>query len=132
MARLERATSAAVHATLGSLQRLRRPTLSGQMRLHGLDDAVEILRDRWGVPHIYARTTHDMLFAQGFVHAQDRLWQMDFQRRVVAGRLAEIIGRALVPADRNVRIVGMYRAADEEARLLDAESRRILKRTRRG
>ncbi len=123
MARLQRATSAAVHATLGSLQRLRRPTLSGQLRLHGLDGAVEILRDEWGVPHIYARTTHDLLFAQGFVHAQDRLWQMDFQRRVVAGRLAEIFGRALVSADRNVRIVGMYRAADEEARLLDAESR---------
>ena len=64
----------------------------GAIQLSGLGHPVEVIRDRWGIPHIYAEDTHDLLFAQGFVHAQDRLFQMEFWRRLGAGRLAEVIG----------------------------------------
>ena len=100
---------------------LRRPLARTQGTLHlpGLQDEVEVLRDRWGVPHIYAQNNHDLLFAQGFVHAQDRLWQMDFQRRLVAGRLSEVIGKPTIQADRWIRILGMRRVAEQEVALID-------------
>lgn len=69
----------------------------------GLDDDVEIRIDRWGVPHIYANTTHDVYFAQGFNAARDRLWQLDFNRRRSLGLLAEVFGERLVPYDRAAR-----------------------------
>ena len=72
---------------------------------------VEIIRDTWGVPHIYAKTETDLFFAQGFVHAQDRLFQMDLNRRVGSGRLSEIIGSKGVATDRFARIMGWTRAA---------------------
>ena len=117
------ALSAALSAGLMTVGRVRRPKTRGRMRLRGLTAPVEILRDRWGVPHIYAANARDLMFAQGFVHAQDRLWQMDFQRRLVAGRLAEVVGAAALPADRAVRILGMRRVAETELALLDADAR---------
>src|SRR5512142_3047173 len=72
---------------------------SGRLRLPGLHARVEVIRDRWGAPHIYAESEADLFFAQGFVHAQDRFFQMDFQRRMVAGRLSEIFGPVTVAAD---------------------------------
>ena len=71
--------------------RRRMPQTDGIVKLKGLISNVVIIRDKWGVPHIYANDIHDLLFAQGFIHAQDRLWQMDFQRRVASGRLSEIL-----------------------------------------
>ncbi len=112
-----------LHIGLRAFGRARRPHLRGTLRLPGLRASVEVLRDRWGVPHIYATDPHDLMFAQGFVHAQDRLWQMEFQRRLVAGRLAEVVGPAALPADRAVRILGMRRVAEAEVTLLDAETR---------
>lgn len=112
-----------VTAFLTWLSRRRLPQTHGTCKLPGLHAPVEIIRDRWGVPHIYAQNTHDVLFAQGFVHAQDRLWQMDFQRRLVAGRLSEIMGRETVALDRWMRILGMRRVAEQEVALLDAEAR---------
>lgn len=97
----------------------------GTIRLAGLDAGVEVLRDRWGVPHIYAEGHRDLLFAQGFVHAQDRLWQMDFYRRLVAGRLSEIMGEVTLPVDRWVRTLSMRRVAEQEADLLAAEARSL-------
>jgi penicillin amidase len=107
---------------------LKRPLArtSGTIRLEGLNDEVEILRDRWGVPHIYAAGEHDLLFAQGFTHAQDRLWQMDLWRRLVAGRLSEVMGDLTVPVDRWIRTLSMRRVAEQEARQLSAESRSLL------
>ena len=99
------------------------PRLRGRLRLPALNGPVEVLRDRWGVPHIYAASSGDLLFAQGFVHAQDRLWQMDFQRRVVRGRLAEVFGPTVLDTDRSMRILGMYRVAEAEVALLSPESR---------
>jgi penicillin amidase len=104
---------------------LRRPLArtKGTLRLPGLQDEVEILRDRWGVPHIYASNFHDLLLAQGFVHAQDRLWQMDFHRRLVAGRLSEIMGQATVPVDYWMRTLSMRRVAEREVDLLSPKAR---------
>ena len=59
------------------------PRTVGEIEVRGLEGRVEIVRDRWGVPHVRARTAADLWFAQGFCHGQDRLWQMDFYRRVV-------------------------------------------------
>jgi penicillin amidase len=115
-------------AVLGTSWLLRKPQprYKGKLRAKGLSAPVEILRDRWGVPHIYAKTTEDVLFAQGFVHAQERLWQMDFNRRLVAGRLSEILGPVAVPLDRWMRTLTMRRVAESEVDLLDNESRQCL------
>src|SRR3954449_8055616 len=66
---------------------------------------VEILRDRWGVPHIYAQNSEDLFFAQGFITAKDRLFQIDLWRRVGTGKLAEVLGAAAVSRDRFARLV---------------------------
>jgi penicillin amidase len=104
---------------------LKRPLArtEGSLSLPGLEDPVEVLRDRWGVPHIYARSVHDLLLAQGFVHAQDRLWQMDFARRLVAGRLSEVMGEQTVPLDRWMRTLTIRRVAEQEVDLLDDATR---------
>lgn len=123
MTRFQAPLSAILNVSLHTLGRVRGPKLQGNLHLEGLRASVEVIRDRWGVPHIYARDVHDLLFAQGFVHAQDRLWQMDFQRRVVAGRLAEVLGPAALPSDRGMRILGLRRVAEAEVDLLNADAR---------
>jgi penicillin amidase len=120
-----------MHAVLGSalrvgltgLSRRRLPKNDGVLQLSGLESPVEVLYDRWGVPHIYALTERDLFFAQGFVHARDRLWQMDFTRRLVAGRLSEIFGARTVTADRWLRVFGLRRVVEQEVSLLDADVR---------
>jgi penicillin amidase len=89
----------------------------------GLQAPVEVIRDRWGVPHIYAGSIPDALFAQGYLHAEERLWQMDFNRRLVAGRIAEILGAVALPLDRWMRILGMRRVAARQPDLLEPETR---------
>lgn len=79
--------------------------IEGTISLPELDQPVEILRDRWGVAHIYAQTIHDLFFAQGFVAAQDRLYQIEIWRRTGAGELAEILGPDYVSRDRIARLV---------------------------
>jgi penicillin G amidase len=102
------------------------PKKKGKLDLKGLYEPVEIIFDRYGVPHIYARNEDDLYFAQGYVHAQDRLWQMDFNRRIGSGRLAEIFGEIAIETDRFCRRLGMHRAAAAEAERLPEHSRRIL------
>ena len=68
------------------------PQTEGELSVRGLEGTVEISRDRWGMPRITASSPHDLWFGQGFVHGQDRLWQLDLQRRVANGRLSEIAG----------------------------------------
>jgi len=101
----------AQHPLLDSA-RTRLPTLDGDIVIGGLDSTVEVRRDRWGVPHIYARTTHDLFFAQGYVVAQDRLWQMEMWRRAGEGRLAEVLGPSFVERDRIARLL-LYRGDRE-------------------
>ena len=88
------------------------PKVDGKTRLPGLLAPVEVLRDKMGVPHIYAENSHDLFFGQGYVHAQDRFWQMEFWRRIGAGRLSEILGESAVGNDRFIRTVGWRRAAE--------------------
>lgn len=102
------------------------PGINGHLAVPGLDAPVEIIRDRWGIPHLYAQNVHDLFFAQGYVHAQDRLWQMDFNRRVPSGRLSELFGEVTLPSDRFLRTIGMRRAAEEERARLDPESAAVL------
>lgn len=102
------------------------PQTSGMLTLSGLHEAVEIRRDAYGVPCIQAADEHDLLFALGFVHAQDRLWQMDITRRAAQGRLSELFGGVTVPFDRMFRIIGIRRIAEENERAMTAESRRRL------
>ena len=78
--------------------------IDGRMSVPGLDSAVEVRRDQSGVPHIYAKTVHDLFFAQGFVAAQDRLWQMEMWRRQGEGRLAEVLGPNSVERDKFARL----------------------------
>ena len=88
---------------------------------------VEIRRDRHGVPHILAQSLDDAAFALGFVHAQDRLWQMEMNRRIAAGRLAEVLGPQAVQTDVYLRTLSLFDAAREAWAHLDEDTRRMLK-----
>src|SRR2546427_11285202 len=79
--------------------------IEGEIKIPGLKEPVEVLRDRWGVPHIYAKNANDLFFAQGFVAAQDRLFQLELWRRLARGESAEIHGADAVEADRFARLV---------------------------
>ncbi|MGE5246450.1 MAG: penicillin acylase family protein [Betaproteobacteria bacterium] len=87
------------------------PQIDGTAVVPGISAPVDIVRDADAIPHIFARTRRDALYGLGYVHAQDRLWQMEFQRRIGFGRLSEIFGRVTVPQDRFLRTVGFGRAA---------------------
>jgi penicillin amidase len=112
LAMLPRLAAACAPGVGRALARRRWPRTSGEIRAAGLRAPVEIVRDRWGVPHLYARDEHDLLFAQGYAHAQDRLWQMEFGRRAADGRLSELLGPAALPADRLLRTLGLRLAAE--------------------
>src|SRR6266496_1273291 len=79
--------------------------LDGKLVLAGLKEPVEVLRDRWGVAHIYAQNADDLFYAQGWVAAQDRLFQIDLWRRVGLGETAEVLGPEALPADRFARLL---------------------------
>jgi penicillin G amidase len=87
------------------------PQTVGTIRTPGLQKPIEIVRDSAAIPHIYASSQRDAYFGLGYVHAQDRLWQMELHRRSGQGRLSEVFGPATLPADRGIRIVGLHRAA---------------------
>ena len=87
------------------------PATDGELTVQGISGPVDILRDQDHIPHIYAQTKADALYGLGYVHAQDRLWQMEFQRRIGFGRLSEVFGSVTVPQDRFLRTVGFGRAA---------------------
>ena len=102
------------------------PRESGAVRVSGLSARVTIETDAHGVPTIRAASEGDALFGLGYVHARDRLWQMEFQRRVGAGRLAEILGKRLVATDRFLRTIGFRRAAAEAFKRLAPDARALL------
>ncbi len=118
--RARQARSVALRASRAALvaaSRRAHPIEDGRMRLAGLGAPVEVIRDRFGVPHIYAASARDAFFGQGFVHAQDRLFQMDSMRRAGQGRIAEWAGAPAIEADRFLRRLGF---ADIAARDLAA------------
>src|SRR6266568_3443868 len=102
------------------------PKKKGNLHLQGLHDPVEVIRDRYGVPHIYAQNEDDLFFAQGYVHAQDRLWQMELNRRIGAGRLSEIFGEIALETDRFCRRLGLHRSAAAEIPRLSEHNKRML------
>ena len=95
------------------------PQVSGEIALAGLDDAVTVQRDALGIPVITAETSHDLFYAQGFVHAQDRFWEMDFRRHVTSGRVAELFGESQVATDKFLRTLGWREVAEQEVAALD-------------
>jgi penicillin amidase len=106
--------------------RLSLPQLTGEVELAGLEAPVEVLRDAHGIPHIFARSERDAQFALGFVHAQDRLWQLEMNRRIGSGRMAEALGAAALDTDRFLRTLGIRRVAEANVRHLDADSKKLL------
>ena len=112
--------------SLAALARASLAQMDGRISLRGVRDTVHVMRDRWGVPHIYAKSLDDLFFAQGFVQAQDRLWQMEMYRRTYEGTLAEIMGPEYVRHDRLVRLL-RHRGPfdDREWKSYHPEGRRI-------
>ena len=102
------------------------PMLDGEIQAKGLGAPVEVARDAEGVPHIFAASERDAWFALGFAHAQDRLWQMEFQRRVAHGRLSEFLGERAYDTDRLMRTLGLGYLAGRIAERTDKESRTAL------
>jgi penicillin amidase len=102
------------------------PAVTGQVNVPGLVGSVEVLRDDYGVPQIYADNAEDLFEAQGFVHAQDRFYEMDFRRHLAAGRLSELYGKSQVGTDTYVRTLGWRRVAEQELPLLAPSTRRYL------
>lgn len=115
------------------VQRLARPFLKKSFPSHEgtigslpLEKPVEVLRDKWGIPYIYAGNVHDLFTAQGFVHAQDRLWQMETLRRLTGGRLSEISGEASVLLDYFVRMAGFPSLKQRALETLNSGERALL------
>jgi len=102
------------------------PEEDGRLAVPGLSAAVEVVRVEPGVPHIYARNAHDLFFAQGYVHAQDRLWQMELNRSLGAGRLAALFGEGALEIDKVMHILGLRRAAELDWRTLSPATRGLL------
>ncbi len=88
------------------------PQIAGELRLAGLNGPVTVYRDDWGVPHIEATSSHDLYMAQGYITAQDRLWQMELNRRAAAGRLSEVLGESQLESDKFLRTLMLRRSAE--------------------
>ena len=111
----------AVHTVRASF-----PQTSGEVSVPGLTAATTVTRNDLGVPDIYADSLEDLFFTQGYVHAQDRFWEMDVRRHITAGRLSEMFGKDQVSTDAFLRTLGWRRIAEQEVELLSDRSRRIL------
>ena len=102
------------------------PPLDGRVEVDGLTAPIEVIRDRFGVLHVYASSDADVLFGQGFVHAQDRLFQIDLIRRLAAGRLAEVVGARGLASDRLMRRLGLADRAGRDLATAGEEERALL------
>ncbi len=102
------------------------PPADGQIQVSGLDAPVDVYRDPMGIPHIYASSLNDLFFAQGYVHAQDRFWQMDVWRHIGSGRLSEMFGSSQVETDAFLRTLGWKQTAEAEWDQLGPDSRAML------
>jgi penicillin amidase len=102
------------------------PQYSGTITVSGLRHEVTVARDEFGVPHIAAENDYDMFFAQGYVHAQDRLWQMDIARRAGEGRLSEVLGSSTIKFDKMLRTIGFEATAQKLERQISPKSKEIL------
>ena len=105
------------------------PECTGRLRLPGLTQTVEIWRDRLGIPHVRAQSVSDTFFAQGFVHAQDRLWQMAYDRHRAYGRVAEYLGVGALRQDLLLRRLRLGASARADYGAVNAETRAMLEPT---
>ncbi|WP_449537352.1 penicillin acylase family protein [Ferdinandcohnia sp. Marseille-Q9671] len=103
------------------------PVIEGEILVEGVTEEVEVLRDSNGVPHVLANNEHDLYFAQGYVTAQDRLFQMDLSRRQASGELSEVIGESLIEQDKYFRTLGLRRAAEISFEGYSEEAQVVLK-----
>ena len=101
------------------------PITDGEIRIPGLTSAVKVYRDDFGIPDIYAESSHDLFMAQGYIHAQDRFWQMDFWRHIGSGRLAEMFTSDF-ETDAFLRTLGWQRIAEKELQLIEPEALSLL------
>ena len=108
------------------------PQLNGEITVAGLEGSVEVVRDDLGIPQIYADSIDDLFFAEGYVHAQDRFYEMDVRRHITAGRLSEMFGDSQVETDKVIRTMGWRRVAEQEYEMLSAQTRQILEAYARG
>ncbi len=108
------------------------PRLDGVLTVAGLEAKVAVLRNPNGIPHIQARSANDAYLALGFVHAQDRLWQMETIRRTGAGRLSEIFGERTLGLDRFIRTLGLYRLAERTFEHLSPRARAAIEAYAKG
>ncbi|MCB9034138.1 MAG: penicillin acylase family protein [Chitinophagales bacterium] len=108
--------------------RARLPKLDGNIYIDNIGENIDIIRDEWGIPHVYANTISDAIFAQGFVHAQDRLWQMELNRKAARGKLSEFLGKDALDSDRVARTLGYERIAKQDWDLLSEEVQNLIKR----
>src|SRR5438105_9479237 len=108
------------------------PPVEGEVKVAGLEKPVEVLRDPWGVPHVYAQNLHDLFFAQGFVIASERLWQLDVMLRLAGGRLSELVSEMALPIDRFFRMLGFNRAARKIAASYDEEDLTLVRANMEG
>lgn len=106
--------------------------IDGTILVYGLREPVEVLRDRWGIPHIFAKNTEDLFFAQGYVVAQDRMWQLEMWRRNAEGKLAEVLGPEYVTRDRFSRLLAFRGNWDDEFRKYHPDGRVIFESFARG
>lgn len=99
------------------------PQTTGTIEVAGLESAVTVQRDGSGIPSITADSSQDLFFAQGYVHAQDRFWEMDFRRHLTAGRLSELFGESQLGTDKFLRSLGWHDVAKQEVDALSPETR---------
>jgi penicillin amidase len=119
---------ALIAATVTGVMLVRRPfpQVDGTIKVPGLSAEVEVVRDANGIPQLYADTTADLMAAQGYVHAQERFYEMDVRRHTTAGRLSELFGPDTLEIDEFVRTLGWRRVAEEELALLEPRTRAAL------
>lgn len=111
---------------------LRKKFFDGRLSVSGLSSPVQIFTDKYGVPHIYAQNDNDLFFAQGFIHARDRSWQMEMNRRVALGNVAQAFGDIALDTDRLVRTLGFNRLAKEDYEIASDETKLILESYSKG
>ncbi len=102
------------------------PQTEGTVAVPGLDERTTVLRDERGIPQVYAATSHDLFYAQGYVQAQDRFFEMDVRRHTTAGRLSEMFGASTLDVDKTVRTMGWRRVAEQELSRLAPDTQSYL------
>src|SRR5690606_10882794 len=102
------------------------PLIEGTIQIPGLQEEVVVTTDEHGVPHIYASNDHDLYMAQGYMQAQNRMFQMELSRRQASGTLSEVVGEAVVDQDKYFRTLGLRRAAEKSYDIYTDESKQVL------